>query len=112
MIVPPTPYAVGQQYSLRLGHNGVALAGTPGLAIAITGTAPTAIPGYSGGGYFAISQIVNAASNVTAPVTFPYADGCPLMNTTLGVGNLPVTQTNYYVAPGAVSKPIYRLSGG
>jgi hypothetical protein len=102
---PGTPQPTS--YMLSLGHQQIDFPGPPGLAITITGTGPSAIKGYGGGGYLAISQIVNDSYITNPSQQFPEADGCPLMDYAAGPGAtaLPVPQTNYRVAAGATPYP-------
>lgn len=54
--------------------------GSLGIEIAFTATAPPAITGYKGGGYFTASQIITsiAGPHTTPAPSVPAADACPL----------------------------------
>ena len=77
----PTQYGVYNSSGNKAVSSGTQLnlPTSAGIDTAFTATAPNAIPGYAGGGYFAASQILVSSTPAPGP-TPPVADGCAIFS--------------------------------
>jgi hypothetical protein len=104
LVLTPSDVNLGASYSPTqygkynaAGNNAVSsgtqldLPKSAGIDTAFAATAPNAIPGYAGGGYFAASQVL--VSSTPAPgATPPVADGCAIFSTNASLQPNPVVK--------------------